>query len=158
VYTNNNSGLVISVICLYCRIYLKTQRNADITWYAAATYITVYVLFLFCSHVTMLLTMHRTIEVFITISVSCVPACVAAWKTVLRNSSFATTVRSLICSSLSYITLGGSATTSAYKQHYSESVVNLRGEIKLRELSKVSKEHTEVDGWKNRDNHKDKVQ
>ena len=75
------SGIVGSILGLYYRIYMDQEKTADSGWYSSAAFITV------------------CVELFITIIVSCVPACVSNYKNYLRDSRLVNSLKSLLHSS-----------------------------------------------------------
>ncbi|OAL54551.1 hypothetical protein IQ07DRAFT_272536 [Pyrenochaeta sp. DS3sAY3a] len=70
---------------LYFRISMWQSKSdidrGDATWVAAALYITV------------------VVELYATITVSCVPGCVSSWRNIIRETTVVTTLRSMINSS-----------------------------------------------------------
>ncbi|KAF2704336.1 hypothetical protein K504DRAFT_442482 [Pleomassaria siparia CBS 279.74] len=74
-------GTAATVLGLYFRIYLHTEKGGDATWIAAATYLTV------------------CVELFLAIIVSCIPACASAWKTTIAGSKLVSSLKSFVSGS-----------------------------------------------------------
>ena len=74
---------------------------------------------------------------FITISVSCAPACSACWKVILRDSALVTTLRSLLNSSRGSLSRYSERSAQRGLEN-SESIQNLHKEYELRGVSRDS--------------------
>ncbi|KAF2110601.1 hypothetical protein BDV96DRAFT_552902 [Lophiotrema nucula] len=80
VFMTAGLGLSMSTLSLYYRILLlrSTTDFTDTTWYSTACYLTV------------------SVEMFITIIVSCVPACAFCWNTFVRDTALLARLRYLM--------------------------------------------------------------